>query len=215
MAQVPPASHLLGARPPIFAFNGQAIEHFLREWSHVHVELVEDHVCLGLDTALLADNFHELAEGEWTLARPSCYPDNQALLLESRRLIALDKHLGQLRVVRHKHPVMLIQVFIRYPVHGLEGLQLLFCRVKHHVGSKNTTTVCFRQLLNDTDNSGCHLAVSLVDLLHERRLLHFFLVCQVLLLFDLVIKTSIHGHRLVVLDPLRLGQHFNCNNVSI
>ena len=111
---------------------------------------------------------------------------------------------------------MLIQVFIRYPVHGLKSLQLLFCRVKHHIWSKNTTAVSFWQLLNYTDDPGCHLAVSLVDLLHERRLLHLFLVRQVLLLLlDLVIKTSIYGHRLVVLDPLRLGQHFNCNNVSI
>ena len=94
MAQVPPASHLLGARPPILAFNGQAIEHFLRKWSHVHVELVEDHVRLGVDTALLADDLHELAEREWTLARPACYPDNQPLLLEGSRLLTLDEHLG-------------------------------------------------------------------------------------------------------------------------
>ena len=101
-------------------------------------------------------------------------------------------------------------------MHSLESLKLLFCRVKHHFRSKNTAAVSFWQLLNYTDDPGCHLAVSLIDLFHERRLLHLFLVRQVLLLLlDLVIKTSIHGHRLVVLDPLRLRQHFNCNNVSI
>jgi len=64
VSQIPPASHLLWGGSPVFALRGQAVEHFLREWAHVNVELMQDHVRLSVDASFLADNFDELAKWE-------------------------------------------------------------------------------------------------------------------------------------------------------
>ena len=112
MPKVPPSGNFSVVRPPVFAFRRQAVEHFLGEWPHVDIELMEDHVCLSVDAPFLADNLDELAEWERTVLWPFSDTNDQALLLERLWLLAFDEDLWQLTVVWHEHAIVLSNVVI-------------------------------------------------------------------------------------------------------
>ena len=106
---------------------------------------------------------------------------------------------------------MVSEIFVRDPVSRLEGEQLLSSRFEHLVVLKDATTVCLGHLLDDTDNSGCHLACRHVDLLHQRGLLNHLIVSN----WEVIIETGVNWRCLVILDPLSFRQAFNRNNIGI
>ena len=106
---------------------------------------------------------------------------------------------------------MVSEVFVRDPVSRLEREQLLSSRFEHLVVLKNAATVCLGHLLDDTNNSGCHLASRHVDLLHQRGLLNHLIVNN----WEVIIETGVDWCCLVILDPLSFRQDFDCNNIGV
>ena len=98
-------------------------------------------------------------------------------------------------------------------MHRLESDQLLFGGLKHHFWGEDAAAISFGHLLDNTDNSGCDLTVSLINRFHQRRL--FDLLVSLWVLDYIIVQAGIYRHRLVVLDPLCFRKHLDCYNIRV
>lgn len=110
MSEVPSSGNLLWGSNPVFTFLWQAIQNFLGKWSCIHIEFMEDHVCLCPYLALLSNDFDELPERERTFDWPFGDPYDKPLLLKSLRVLRFDQYLWELTVVWDKHTVVSLHV---------------------------------------------------------------------------------------------------------
>ena len=61
MSEIPSLRSLSIRYLPVLTLLREAVKHLLREWSSVHIELMEDHIGLGAYFTLFANNFDELS----------------------------------------------------------------------------------------------------------------------------------------------------------
>ena len=116
---------------------------------------------------------------------------------------------------------MVFQVLLLDIEGSLEVHQFLLRCLKHLVVAQDAATVRFGQLFDHTNNSCCDLALRSVDLLHlssRLRCLLFLLGSCDLLRNNcggVLVQPLVSRDVLVVFDPVRFWQDFNCYDVGI